>query len=38
VTQDGEKIASFTSTMRKVARLPRPTGDGAASRPVPKAG
>jgi uncharacterized protein (TIGR00369 family) len=38
VTQEGEKIASFTSTMRKVPRLPRPTGDGAASRPVTKAG
>ena len=38
VTQEGEKIASFTSTMRKVPRLPRPTGDGAATRPVPKAG
>ena len=38
VTQEGEKIASFTSTMRKVSRLPRPQGDGAAARPLPKAG
>ena len=38
VTQEGEKIASFTSTMRKVSRQPRPEGDGAAARPAPKAG
>jgi uncharacterized protein (TIGR00369 family) len=38
VTQEGEKIASFTSTMRKVQRMPRPEGDGVPSRPTPKAG
>jgi uncharacterized protein (TIGR00369 family) len=37
VTQEGEKVASFTSTMRKVSRMPRPEGDGAATRPVPRA-
>lgn len=38
VTQEGEKIASFTSTMRKVSRMPRPEGDGALARPVPRLG
>ncbi len=34
ITQDGLNVASFTGTMRKIPRLPRPEGDGAASRPV----
>lgn len=34
VTQDGEKIASFTSTMRKVSLMPRLGGDDATQRPV----
>ena len=34
VTQDGERVASFTATMRKVPRTPRPSGDGATERPV----
>ncbi|WP_426164435.1 PaaI family thioesterase [Sandarakinorhabdus sp. DWP1-3-1] len=34
VRQDGVNVASFTGTMRKVPRLPRPDGDAAASRPA----
>jgi uncharacterized protein (TIGR00369 family) len=34
VTQNGTSIASFTGTMRKVPRKPRPEGDGAADRPA----
>ncbi|WP_416909202.1 MAG: PaaI family thioesterase [Polymorphobacter sp.] len=34
VTQEGVNVASFTGTMRKIPRLPRPEGDGAADRPV----
>jgi uncharacterized protein (TIGR00369 family) len=33
VTQDGVNVASFTGTMRKVPRVARPDGDGAAERP-----
>jgi uncharacterized protein (TIGR00369 family) len=32
VTQNGSNVASFTGTMRKIPRLPRPAGDGAAAR------
>ncbi len=35
VTQNGSNVASFTGTMRKIPRLPRPAGDGAESRPEP---
>lgn len=34
VTQEGVNVASFTGTMRKITRLPRPEGDGNAARPV----
>jgi len=34
VTQGGQNVASFTGTMRKVPRLPRPEGDTAPSRPA----
>jgi uncharacterized protein (TIGR00369 family) len=33
VTQEGVNVASFTGTMRKVPRKPRPEGDGVAERP-----
>ncbi len=33
VKQDGVNVASFTGTMRKIPRLPRPQGDGATNRP-----
>ncbi len=33
VTQDGANVASFTGTMRKVPRRPRPDGDGHDGRP-----
>ncbi len=32
VTQDGANVASFTGTMRKIPRMPRPEGDGAGKR------
>ena len=33
VKQEGVNVASFTGTMRKVPRLPRPEGDAAPNRP-----
>ena len=33
VTQDGVNLASFTGTMRKIPRPPRPTGEGHIARP-----
>ena len=36
VKQEGENVASFTATMRKIPRAQRPEGDGATSRPVAK--
>lgn len=36
VTQEGENMASFTATMRKIPRPARPAGDGVTARPVSK--
>ncbi len=38
VTQEGVNVASFTGTMRKIARPTRSADDGAAQRPGPVAG